>query len=74
MSASIGEILATRLREARGRHGWTQREVSERTGICQPMISQFESGKVLGRTLSHMVSLADNLGVSVDYLLGRENL
>lgn len=62
-----GEILrdryafANQILEARKKKGWTQKELAERTGIEQPMISRYERG--LGNpTLETMSVLSRSLG------------
>ncbi len=60
-----------RLKEARIKKGLSQHELAKLAVISQPAICQFESGKK--RPNAEMLEiLADILGVSMDYLHGRE--
>lgn len=58
------------LREARKANSLTQEELAEKADISRVMVSRYETGAVIP-TLEVLVSLADALGVSTDYLLGR---
>ena len=48
----------------------SQPEVSEKTGITQAQLSNYEHGKALPSIMS-IIALADLYDVSIDYLLGR---
>ena len=64
-------IFAKRLRESRQRKGWTINQMAEKAGIAANSISGYERGK--GEpTMFALVLLADTLGVTTDYLTGRE--
>jgi len=43
--SSNKKIFRERLRELRGRRGWSQDHLSARTGLTQPYISQLETGE-----------------------------
>ena len=60
-----------RLKEAREKKGLSQRELAQLAVISQPAICQFESGKKCPNADTVEI-LADILGVSMDYLHGRE--
>lgn len=60
-----------RLKEAREKKGLSQRELAQLAVISQPAICQFESGKKFPNADTVEI-LADILGVSMDYLHGRE--
>ena len=49
------------LREARKKHGWTQRDLVSRVGLTQRHISGIESGKIVPRydTLLELVRILD---------------
>lgn len=66
MVFGIGE----RVREARARKGWTQQQLSASSQIHYIGISRIERGVVTPAT-DTLVRLADSLGCSVDFLLGR---
>jgi len=42
--SSLGAVLQVRVRQERQRRGWTQRQLSERSGVPQPTISRIEAG------------------------------
>jgi transcriptional regulator with XRE-family HTH domain len=50
------------LKQAREKHGWSQRELASRLGLTQTHISGIESGKIVPRydTLLELVRTLDN--------------
>ena len=56
-----------RLKEARERRGWTQREMEEATGVAQAVISRLESGAKLTEKMGR--KLAEALEVGLDWLM-----
>ena len=60
-----------RLKELRKKLGLSQQELADALSVHQTLISQIERGAVVPSG-SLMVELADYFGVSVDYMLGRE--
>ena len=50
------------LKQTRGEHGWSQREIASRLGLTQTHISGIESGKIVPRydTLLELVRVLDN--------------
>src|ERR1017187_2778481 len=62
-------MISDKLKRLRKEHGWTQKELENRTGIAQRNISSYESGKLQpsGRTLK---KFAEAFGVSLDDLAG----
>lgn len=63
--------FSKRLREARKARSFTQEELAEKADISRVMISRYETGSVIP-TVDVLISLADALDVSIDYLLGRD--
>ena len=59
------------LKKARERLGLSQVEVAEKVGISQPMYSYYESG-LKTPTLHLAKTMANVLGVSLDYLVDNE--
>ncbi len=59
-----------RLREVRMLRGVTQEELAESADIARTMIGRYETTDQLP-ALDTLVRIADALGVSTDYLLGR---
>ena len=63
------EELGSRLREARDQKLWTQRELSEASGVMEATISRIENMRHRRRpTNETLKSLAEALGVSVRWL------
>ena len=46
----------TELEKARRAKGWTQDELSARSGVSRPRIGQIEKGSEPGVTIAHMLS------------------
>jgi len=65
-------ILGKRVLLRRRDLSWTQKELAERTGISANTIARLERGGVQDLRGNAIVRLANALGVSTDYLLGRE--
>jgi len=59
-----------RLRQLRAEAGMSQKKLAEKSGISPNSIMRYESGKV-DPTSFMLCCLADALGVTTDYLLGR---
>ena len=67
------KTLADRLREMRKLRGMTQTEVAARAGTSSATISHFETGQREPGP-ANLKKLADALGVTTDFLLGRTEL
>jgi transcriptional regulator with XRE-family HTH domain len=52
----------------------SQRELGKQIGLDQAYISRLEAGKIPDLSARVLERIADVLGVSVDYLLGREKV
>jgi transcriptional regulator with XRE-family HTH domain len=63
--------IANRLRDARERRSMKQIELAQRTGLKPSAISQFENAQ-RQPSPENLCKLADALGVTVDYVLGRD--
>lgn len=63
-------VLARRLTEARLRCGWTQRELSIAADVFEVRVGDYERGNYIPR-IDALIRLADALGVSIDWLVGR---
>ena len=63
------EAFADKIKSARNKTGFTQREVSRETGIAPSNIAKYETGK-LEPDLEKLGILADFYEISVDWLLG----
>jgi transcriptional regulator with XRE-family HTH domain len=64
--------LATAVRAARKRHGWTRETLAHESGLSFAAITQIETGRRAEVRVSSLVSLADALDVSIDYLVRAE--
>lgn len=65
------EGFASKLKKAREKTGFTQREVANETGIPQNTIAKYET-QSLEPSIETLGILADFYGVSVDWLLGTQ--
>lgn len=64
------QTLGDRVRAARDRKLWTQRELSEATGVTEATISRIENGKYSRRPYRETLeTLAQALGVTVPWLV-----
>ena len=63
------EGFASKIKRARKATGLSQREVAQETGINQPTLARYETGK-LQPDLEKLGILADFYNVSIDWLLG----
>ena len=61
------DLLGAAVRRARHRHGWSQRNLAERTGIHQSTLSRFERGDRVGIRFSRFAMLVAVLG-GLDFL------
>ena len=61
-----------RLRDLREDHDKTQQQIADILGTSQTMYARYERG-ANELPLRHLLVLADYYGVSVDYLLGRND-
>lgn len=66
------ESFPQRLRKLREEHGMLQRELAEKLNLSRVAITQYENGKRFPE-LETLQKIADLFGVSVDYLLGRDD-
>ncbi len=62
-------MLIQRLREAREKRGFTQRELAQRCNFGINQINRYENG-TSDPPSEYLRTLAQQLGVSTDYLLG----
>jgi transcriptional regulator with XRE-family HTH domain len=74
MGEPPGYIVAQRVRARRRALGWTQEELARRCGLHQSAIARVEAGRSRNIETRTLIALADGLGVSVDYLVGRAEL
>jgi len=63
-----GESLGQRLARLRKERGWTQKQIAERTGLIQELVSNYETDK-LRLNADMILRFAEVLEVSTDELL-----
>ncbi|MDP8236989.1 MAG: helix-turn-helix transcriptional regulator [Candidatus Erginobacter occultus] len=66
-------LLGQRLKEAREKKGFNQKELADACHITQATISRLEQGKVNQLKSEALRRLALALGVTTDYLVGKTN-
>ncbi|ANF30440.1 hypothetical protein A0130_00960 [Leifsonia xyli] len=64
--------LNAQLKKARQQAGWTQKDISARSGVAHSTISRYESGKAAVTTAT-LETLADSLGITLLAVPGRIN-
>ena len=64
--------LQERMRELRKEHGETQAQVAAAAGMTDRQYQRFETGKQKPG-FDSLLALADQFGVSLDYLAGRSD-
>jgi transcriptional regulator with XRE-family HTH domain len=69
----MAETLAQRIRRARLHRAITQTELAALVGISRTAMHQLEKGETRDPRMAHLRTLADVLGVSMDYLAGRQD-
>ncbi len=57
------------MRALREQQGWSQRELGRRCGISDTQVNKYENGLV-DPSATYLKLIAEQLGVSTDYLLG----
>jgi transcriptional regulator with XRE-family HTH domain len=65
------EGFGQRVITARGHQGWTRRELATRAGLHEQHLAKVERGDRHRIEADTILKLADALGCSTDYLLGR---
>lgn len=63
------ESFSSKLKHARSKTGFTQREVERETGITQSLLARYETGK-LEPNIETLGILADFYNISLDWLIG----
>jgi transcriptional regulator with XRE-family HTH domain len=67
---SLSDDAARRIRAARQRLGWSQRELAKRSGLSEDVIDAIENGRRRrGITVDELFAFADALKVQVGALL-----
>ena len=68
----MSEPLGERIRKARLRYGMSQAELARRIKVSLNTMNKIEAGETPDPRASRIKAIADVLGVSADYLLGRK--
>ena len=68
----MSKDLGGRIKDARLRYGMSQAELSRRIHVSLTTMNKIESGETPDPRSSRIKAIADVLGVSADYLLGRK--
>lgn len=63
--------MGKRIREARMKRRWTQADLAVQAGLRYQAISKYEIGDSIPQ-LDALISLADALDTSIDWLVGRD--
>ena len=66
------ERLGDRIRKAREAYGMSQAELARRIHVSKNTMNLIETSKTSDPAASKVKAVADVLGVSTDYLLGRD--
>ena len=66
----MDETIGHRIRATREQLGWSQIKLAEESGVGRSAIGKYESDK-LEPGAANLAKIADALGVTADYLLGR---
>ena len=61
------------LKEIRTKNGYTQQQIAQALGIKYQVYARYENGEN-EMPMHHYIALADFYGVSLDYLVGRDEL
>jgi transcriptional regulator with XRE-family HTH domain len=72
MSETEGSSIGRRLRAARDHVAWSREALAFHSGLSWSAIAQIEAGRRTNVRPATLSFLADALGVTVDYLLGRD--
>ncbi|HSX82889.1 MAG TPA: helix-turn-helix transcriptional regulator [Candidatus Saccharimonadia bacterium] len=68
----MSELLGQRIRRVRIRYGMSQAELARRIKVSLNTMNKIEAGETPDPRSSRIKAIADVLGVSTDYLLGRK--
>lgn len=63
--------IGDRVKTLRERKGISQRRLAEMARVTPATVSRLESGKIVDVKASALIGMADALGVSIDFLVGR---
>lgn len=62
--------ISDNIQKALDAKGMTQADLARKTGLSTAVVSQIVSGKTKDPRLSNVITIANALGVSLDYLAG----
>jgi transcriptional regulator with XRE-family HTH domain len=70
MPMHLPGTIHEKIGDLRASKGWSQKELSEITGIAASQISRIENGSIENISSDILIKLANAFGVSTDYILG----
>ncbi len=73
MDNNLKKVIGRNLKSLRERNQYTYEHIAEKTGIYEGSLRQYESGTT-GLSVEKLAILADFYCVTVDYILGRQDL
>jgi transcriptional regulator with XRE-family HTH domain len=70
MARRLDMVLADRLKAARRRKEWSQRDLARESGVPYTTIWRLENGRTAEPKMGVLQKLSDALDTSIDYLVG----
>ena len=74
MPSCLPGTIHERIGDLRTSQGWSQKKLSEISGIVTSQLSRIESGKIENISSDILIKLSNAFGVSSDYILGLTNI
>lgn len=65
-------MFSKKIKELRGRTGWSQQRLAEKAGLSYNAITKIEQGAAKRPTIQTMIKIADAFEISLDELVGRK--
>jgi len=67
-------MITKKLKELRKNAGWSQQKLAEKAGLSYNVITKIEQGASKSPSIHTMIKLANAFNISIDALVGRENI
>jgi transcriptional regulator with XRE-family HTH domain len=71
LNAQTLQTIGRRMAAARALRDLTQEQLAKKAGLTQVTIARLEKGRSPQVSVATLLAIAESLGVSTDYLLGR---